>query len=353
MQRAVSSSAVINPTGRPASPIGTPDPTLERPFEVLEVGSEGTSVGELRRRLALLDHASDGDPVDLFGAATRAAVEEFQQTRGLEPTGVCDSTTWTALLESEHRIGDRMLCLRAPMLRGEDVADLQLRLGTLGFDSGRVDGIFGPATQAAVGEFQRNAGIVSDEVCGPDTVAALIRLAGRAGSSTLASVRERVRLQRDPTDLGSLRVAVGAAERADQVISGLAAILTPQCSEVSVLEGDWSVQANAANDFDANVYLGVEYVEGDSIEAFYFSVKGFESLGGKALAEAVIRELPATGLGVVRGMRLPILRETKAPAVLLKLGRGLGEANQRDLVITALSRAITSWRASTDPSTST
>lgn len=344
---------MIDSRGRPAYPTGTSDSALDRPFEVLRVGSEGTSVGELRRRLALLDHASDGDPVDLFDDATVAAVEEFQRASGLEPTGVCDSITWTALLESEHRIGDRMLCLRSPMLRGEDVADLQLRLGTLGFDSGRVDGIFGPATQAAVGEFQRNAGIVSDEVCGPDTVGALVRLAGRAGTSTLASVRERVRLQRDPTDLGSLRVAVGAAERSDQVISGLAAVLTPQCAEVKVLEGDWSAQANAANDFGAHVYLGVEHVEGDSIEAFYFSVKGFESLGGRALAEAVIRELPATGLGVVRGMRLPILRETRAPAVLVKLGRGLGEAHQRDLVTTALSRALTSWRASTDPSTST
>ena len=170
---------------------------------------------------------------------------------------------------------------------------------------------------------------------------------------TQPATSPRVRLQRDPSDLGSLRVALGASDASDQVISGLAAILTPQCSEVSIVEGDWSAQADSANRFDAHVYRGVQQTEGDAIEAYYFSVTGFESHGGRALAEAVIRELPATGLGVVRGMRLPILRETRAPAVLVKLGRGLGEVDQRDLVITGLLRALTSWRVSSDHSTST
>ncbi len=209
-------------------------------------GDSGEGVGELRRRLALLNHQTDADARDHYGDATADAVEEFQLAHGLDRTGVCDSATWAALVESEHRLGDRLLCLRSPMLRGEDAADLQLRLGTLGFDSGRVDGIFGPLTQRAVGEFQRNAGIVSDEVCGPDTVAALKRLAGRAGTSTLASVRERVRLQRDARDLGSLRVAIGATEPADPVVSGLAALLTPQCQRIAILDGDWSAQAGAS-----------------------------------------------------------------------------------------------------------
>ena len=69
------------------------------------------------------------------------------------------------------------------MMRGDDVADLQLRLGALGFDAGRVDGILGPVTQTAIGEFQRNAGLVTDQVCGPETVEALVRLEGRGGNS--------------------------------------------------------------------------------------------------------------------------------------------------------------------------
>ncbi len=38
-------------------------------------------------------------------------------------------------------------------------------------------------TQSAVGDFQRNAGLVSDEVCGPETVACLRRLEGRGGTA--------------------------------------------------------------------------------------------------------------------------------------------------------------------------
>ena len=52
------------------------------------------------------------------------------------------------------------------MLRGDDVAELQQRLCTLGFDTGRVDGIFGDATVRALGEFQRNAGLPVDGIVG-------------------------------------------------------------------------------------------------------------------------------------------------------------------------------------------
>ena len=38
--------------------------------------------------------------------------------------------------------------LTAPNLRGEDVAELQRILARLGFDCGRVDGIYGPDTTA-------------------------------------------------------------------------------------------------------------------------------------------------------------------------------------------------------------
>lgn len=310
----------------------------------LSSGDEGTDVGELRRRLALLGHPTDPDPRDHYGSATAAAVAEFQETRGLDPSGTCDQSTWTVLVESEHQLGDRLLCLRSPMTRGEDVADLQLRLGTLGFDSGRVDGIFGTSTQDAVGEFQRNAGIVFDQVCGPDTVAALKRLEGRAGSSTIASVRERVTLLNTVNDLSTLRVVIGSPQVGDLLSSRLAALLAPLCADVTVTDGEPSAQAAAANGFHADLFLGIEYTTDDEIEARYFSVPGFESYGGRSLAETIIAELPATGLGVARGMRLPILRETRPAAVSLRLGHGLAAPQNRELVATSLLRALASWR---------
>ena len=43
-------------------------------------------------------------------------------------------------------------------MRGDDVAALQARLTEMGFDCGRVDGIYGPRTEAAVKEFQKSVG---------------------------------------------------------------------------------------------------------------------------------------------------------------------------------------------------
>jgi N-acetylmuramoyl-L-alanine amidase len=266
----------------------------------------------------------------------------------MEPTGSCDPLTWSALVESEHLLGDRILCLRTPMMRGEDIAELQLRLGTLGFDSGRVDGIFGPRTQSAVGEFQRNAGIVYDEVCGPDTIEALRRLEGRVGSATVTSVRERVRLQRSTSDLRSLRVAIGAEAPGDPLATRLASQLSDNVGALLLLDGDWSAQAAAANQLDADVYLGLTTCEEGSVEALYFETTGFESIGGRALAELVVRELPTTpdwAIGMVRGMWLPILRETRPPAVLLRLGWSPSTDQNLDLVVTALHRALQKWSA--------
>ena len=56
------------------------------------------------------------------------------------------------------------------MLRGDDVAELQQRLCALGFDTGRVDGIFGDRTSGALAEFQRNAGLPVDGIVGGATL---------------------------------------------------------------------------------------------------------------------------------------------------------------------------------------
>ena len=84
------------------------------------------------------------------------------------------------------------------MIRGDDVSDLQARLARLGFDCGKVDGIFGPLTAGAFGQFQRNSGLAADGVCGADSVRLLTRLArqtgdgpGIAGSNSRSKSRPR------------------------------------------------------------------------------------------------------------------------------------------------------------------
>ena len=94
--------------------------------------------------------------------------------------GICGQQTWNTLVEAGFRLGDRFIYRRTPMLRGDDVAELQQRLCTLGFDTGRVDGIFGDATSEALCEFQRNVGLPVDGIVGGATLRELLRLETRS-----------------------------------------------------------------------------------------------------------------------------------------------------------------------------
>jgi predicted chitinase len=65
------------------------------------------------------------------------------------------------------------LHLAKPHVSGPAVRKLQQRLKALGYDTGGVDGDFGPATDGAVKQFQADHGLVADGIVGPATTAAL------------------------------------------------------------------------------------------------------------------------------------------------------------------------------------
>ena len=95
-----------------------------------------------------------------------AQIRSFQQGRGLNVTGVIDAVTARALEEAKWKLGDRSLSVQEyPLMRGDDVAALQSRLTEMGFDCGRVDGIYGVRSAAAVKEFQQSVGITVDGKC--------------------------------------------------------------------------------------------------------------------------------------------------------------------------------------------
>ncbi|HSQ12193.1 MAG TPA: peptidoglycan-binding protein, partial [Candidatus Deferrimicrobium sp.] len=56
---------------------------------------------------------------------------------------------------------------------GPAVVRLQIKLKKVGFNPGRADGDFGPATAAALIGFQKSAGLLADGIAGPRTLAAL------------------------------------------------------------------------------------------------------------------------------------------------------------------------------------
>jgi N-acetylmuramoyl-L-alanine amidase len=285
--------------------------------------------------------------VGTFCEATEEALRAFQRHRGLRDTGVCDEDCWKALVESSWSLGDRLLLLTSPNLRGDDVAELQASLARLGFDCGRVDGIFGPLTARALDDFQSNCGLPNDGICGSETVRALSRVIGQTGQGPgISAVRERERLRQSPTALASLRIVVGQFGGLSSITRDVSRELRHAGANVVPLdEPDAVVQARTANQFNAHLYLGFEASRGEETVVHYYRVPTFESVGGRTLAACLTDELRGTGLPLAEpcGMRLPVLRETKMPAVLVTLAPVRTAVDAAPDVSARVVRAVRQW----------
>ena len=114
-------------------------------------------------------------------------------------------------------------------------------------------------------------------------------------------------------------------------------------------EPDVPSHSRAANHFGADAYVGLEgHGEAECTIAFY-QVPGFTSVNGEALATAISDELAGALPGVVIhpvGMRLPVLRETKMPAVLCSLGPFQEVVDRAPEVAGAITRGFQRWQQS-------
>jgi len=294
----------------------------------LRVGDVGTAVADLQVRLAELGFVSD-DPAGTFGEATGRAVASFQIERGLTGDGTCDEHTWSAVVEAGFRLGSRLLYRRTPMLRGEDVAELQRRLSRLGFDTGRVDGIFGNQTVDALTEFQRNVGLHADGVLGHRTLSELDRLSMRTGTSSLVSpVRERLAVVESGRASGLIGRRVAVIEPGGFSTGSAAVCRALRDAGVSAAlafsHRDPSRCAGAANEAKVDCLVALRLTtDGATCRTAYYRGFRYESAASRHLAELIQTDLPrALNLadGGIRGMALPILRETRMPAVEIELG---------------------------------
>lgn len=311
-------------------------------------GTHGDAVRDVQRRLTGLGFDVTAVVPGSYDAVTEQAVREFQARRRLRVDGVCGAQTWSSLVEAGFRLGDRLLYLRAPMLRGDDVADLQQRLGALGFDAGRTDGIFGPLAAEALARFQRNTGLPTDGICGPDSVSALSRVARTDGDPlTVALVRETDRLRHSARPLRGTRVAVGETGGLGALADTLGRVLSDGGAVVAVFHHpDESAQAASANDFDAHAFVGLALGAGHGCTMSYFATDGFESVGGSRLAALVLAQVPAGMLGSERravGMRVAVLRETRMPAVVCEMGPPAEVVQHTPQLVEALAQGLSLW----------
>src|SRR3989440_536408 len=242
---------------------------------------------------------------------------------------------------------------RAFSKRARAAAERQQRLGALGFDTGRVDGIFGDDTSVALSEFQRNVGLSADGILGRSTLDELYRIQARSqGPELVSDVRERETLRRGPRTLQGRRIALGEQGGLGAAIATMARALSSAGADVVDLHHpDGSRQAADANAVAAEVYLGLQLDPAASgCSSSYYGGSRYESPGGRRLAELVQETVPVQ-LCVpdrgVHGMSLPVLRETRMPAGVCELGPPLMFVESSSDVARAVRQALDTWVGAT------
>lgn len=335
------------------------------PQTVFRLGDRGDGVHDIVERLVALDLLDPAAPAEestvppaqrgaapVFDEAVERAVRAFQQDRGLTADGIVGPATYRALEEARWELGDRVLVhLPGSLQTGDDVLTLQQRLLDLGFQVGRVDGTFGPATERAVREFQRNVGVPPDGTCGPATLKALSRLTPRVHGGSPNAMRAEERLRREGPRLTGKVVVIDAAPGSaalhpDPAVRDLAGLVTGDLARrvegrlvatgvqaylsAGSPTGDEVTRADFANRARAHLCISLRVETSDNPEtggvATYFygiDARGIRSSVGERFAGLVRREIVArTDLADLRShaRSWDLLRRTTMPTVVVDVG---------------------------------
>ena len=291
-------------------------------------------------------------PTDNFDNVVEEAVKAFQQERGLKVTGVVDQVSARALEEARYKLGDRVLALNSTaLMHGDDVSNLQSRLVEMGFNCGKIDGVYGLLTESAVKEFQKSVGILPDGKCGPVTLIALMRLVKTVSGGAPSALRENVKhavrspalankvIVLDPSWGGEFtgenqngvveaEVVFDLAQRLEGrlIALGVNVVLT-RSAKNSPLEKDRIQVANSVS-ADLVIALKVDTYKNENangVATYYYGRddQGVSSVVGARFANLLQREICArTDLLNCRthAKSWDLLRLTQAPTVRIDLG---------------------------------
>jgi N-acetylmuramoyl-L-alanine amidase len=294
-------------------------------------GDRGREIHDIQQRLVALGGSIDQAELDgTFGSSTELAVRNFQGRRSLRVDGRVGPDTWAQLVEAGYVLGDRILYLRSPLHRGDDVRTLQHKLNALGFDAGKEDGLFGPGTDHAVREFQRNVGDEPDGIVGDETLTTLGRMRPPEAGPSRAVVREAESVRAMRSSIEGQIVAIddgGPTTPHHAIAAALADELAAVGAKPVLLRGDGdpppSDRAREANELAAAVCVSLHPASagGARLTCSYFGSTTTHSPAGRHLAELALEELEsATGcLGALERLTDAIVRETRMPAVRIEI----------------------------------
>jgi peptidoglycan hydrolase-like protein with peptidoglycan-binding domain len=137
------------------------------------------AVKEVQQRLRQIG-AYSGAVDGVWGGDSAAALQRFQQSRGLQVTGQLNQATVATLgIDPSELVAHGTAVVPAPSqayaqpLRPDVVRRIQSRLGELGFYRGRADGVWGDRSTAALERFQQSRGLEASGELNPSTATAM------------------------------------------------------------------------------------------------------------------------------------------------------------------------------------
>ena len=314
----------------------------------LSRGDRGKEVLDVQTRLRTQGFELGAEGVDgFFGPNTELALRSFQQQRGLLVDAVVGDNTWRELVEAGYALGDRLLYLREPPFRGDDVLALQVKLNLLGFNAGAERGVYDGQVERAVLDFQQNTGLPPDGLVGETTLRKLAALRKAESGGEGKKIPERdggfvtarslsgqvivIDSGHGGADTGAVSSS-GLAEKDVTLRLGLrlAQLLRAEgCRVHTIRDGDETLslyaRTEAANATGGAYLLSLHCNENEAPAArgsacYYFQRSHYYSEHGRRLADFIGLRLAGAGgphLGCF-GRNYGILRESRAISVIVE-----------------------------------
>lgn len=146
----------------------------------LKIGSRGKEVSEVQELLKELDLFNHHTITGYYGEITAEGVRKFQRQSGIKVNGQADSNTIQLLKDAVKANKDikstpkqekpaATFTLKVGE-RGDAVSELQNQLKMLGYFNHSITGYFGPITESAVKQFQKDHNLISDGLVTTSTI---------------------------------------------------------------------------------------------------------------------------------------------------------------------------------------
>lgn len=210
--------------------------------DTLKYGSKGSAVTKLQKELKKLGYFS-GSITGYYGSQTQAAVKKFQDKKGISTTGTFGPQTTKALYGAGTSARSAAGKAQSTAAK-ETLKKAQAILQKLGLYKGKIDGMQGKLTTAAVKEFQKKYGMKSTGVIDKTTETKILShnataAAGSRGGST-ATNSQSTRIETVKAEMEEVQLL--AADTAEAATDAQAAA---EGTEEAAGAADTALQADA------------------------------------------------------------------------------------------------------------